>query len=124
MYKLLLLAFAGAVGTLARYSLAGVVQRVLGPDFPWGTLVVNTAGCLAAGFFWALFEGRLAVTSIARVVVLVGFMGGFTTFSTYILETGQLIRDSQLMMAMMNLMAQNVIGIICLFIGMALGRLI
>ncbi len=124
LYRLLLLALAGAAGTLARYSLAGVAQRALGPSYPWGTMTVNIVGCLLAGFLWSLFEHRLVVTSASRTAILVGFMGAFTTFSTFILESGQLFRGHQMFAAILNMVTQNVVGLIFLFVGMVLGRLI
>ncbi len=124
IYKLFLLALSGAVGTLARYTLAGAAQRTFGPDFPWGTMVVNVFGCLVAGFLWAVFENRLVVTGASRTAILVGFMGSFTTFSTFILETGQLLRGNQMMAAALNLVTQNVVGLVFLFIGIALGRML
>ena len=122
--KLALLALAGGMGALARYGLAGFVQKISGVSFPWGTLVVNLTGCFLAGLLWSLFENRWNVSGETRTVVLVGFMGAFTTFSTFIFETGDLLRSAQWMYATANLTIQNGIGLLALFIGMAVGRLI
>ena len=124
LHKLALLALAGAMGTLARYGLAGFIQRTSGMSFPWGTVVVNLSGCFLAGLLWSLFENRWSVSGETRTVVLVGFMGAFTTFSTLIFETGDLMRSSEWLHAAANLTIQNGIGLFALFIGMALGRLI
>jgi CrcB protein len=124
MQKLALLALAGGMGALARYGLAGFVQKISGVSFPWGTLVVNLTGCFLAGLLWSLFENRWNVSGETRTVVLVGFMGAFTTFSTFIFETGDLLRSAQWMYATANLTIQNGIGLLALFIGMAVGRLI
>ncbi len=123
LHKLLLLMLAGGLGTLARYGLAGLVQRLAGGAFPWGTLVVNITGCFLAGFFWTLATGRLALSGETRMVVLIGFLGAFTTFSTYIFETGGLLRDSQWLRTVGNITLQNAIGLLALFTGHALGRL-
>lgn len=123
IHKLVWLALAGAVGTLARYGLAGLVHRVIGPTFPWGTLVVNALGCLAAGFLWTLFEHRLAVSGETRTIVLVGFMGAFTTFSAFILETGELARASEWLFAGFNLIGQIGLGLAALYAGIMLARL-
>jgi CrcB protein len=112
--KLLWLALAGAVGTLAR--------RLGGPSFPWGTLAVNLTGCFLAGILWALFEHRWPVSGETRIILLVGFMGAFTTFSAFILETGELVRSAEWLYAVLNLAAQNVLGLTALFTGAALGR--
>jgi len=122
--KLVLLALAGAMGTLARYGLAGFVHRINGVSFPWGTMTVNITGCFLAGLIWALFENRWPVSGETRTLVLVGFMGAFTTFSAFILETGSLMRSSEWMYAAANLAAQNVLGIVALFAGIALAQAI
>ncbi len=122
--KLILLAIAGAVGTLARYGLAGFIQRIDGVSFPWGTITVNIIGCFLAGLLWALFENQWSVSSETRTVVLVGFFGAFTTFSAMILETGKLLRSSEWMFAIGNVTLQNGIGLVALFAGAALGRIL
>jgi len=122
--KLVWLALAGALGTLARYGLAGFVQRIDDPSFPWGTVAVNLAGCFLAGFLWTLFENKWSVSGEARTFVLVGFMGAFTTFSTFILETGEMFRSAEWMYAMGNLIMQNGFGFAALFVGALLGRMI
>ena len=120
--KLLLLALAGGVGTLGRYALAGAVQRLTGVGFPWGTAAVNAIGCFLFGLVWAVAAERLAKSSQARTIVLVGFMGAFTTFSTFISETGRLAADGQYFMAAGNMLLQNAVGIVLLFAGLAAGR--
>jgi fluoride exporter len=122
--KLLCLALAGALGTVARYGLAGFVHRINGANFPWGTLVVNLTGCFLAGLLWALFENRWPVTGETRVLVLVGFMGAFTTFSALILETSELMRSAEWMVAAANVAMQNGLGFVALFTGSALGRMV
>ncbi|MEJ2109678.1 MAG: CrcB family protein [Acidobacteriota bacterium] len=122
IHKMALLVVAGAVGTLARYGTAGIVQKIYGASFPWGTMVVNLTGCFCAGFLWVLFENRLAVSGETRTIILVGFMGAFTTFSAFILETGELIRSAEWASAFANLAVQNVIGLVALFVGMALAK--
>lgn len=122
--KLLLLALAGAIGTLARYFLGGAVQRLSGGAFPWGTFAVNMTGTLLFGFVWSLAEDRLVISGEARAIILVGFMGAFTTFSSFMFETGELMRDSQWALAFGNIALQNLTGVLFLFIGFAIGRLI
>jgi fluoride exporter len=122
--KLTLLALAGSLGTLARYGLAGFIHRIGGTQFPWGTVTVNITGCFAVGLLWALFENRWPVSGETRIVVLVGFMGAFTTFSTLILETSELLRSAEWMYAAANVTLQNGLGFVALFAGAALGRII
>lgn len=122
MTKLAWLAAAGALGTLARYGVGGVVQRAVGGTFPWGTLVVNAVGCLLFGLVWSLAEERLVISGEIRAILLVGFMGAFTTFSTFAFETSAMLRDAEWSFALANLLSQNVLGIACFFAGLALGR--
>jgi len=121
--KILLIAAAGALGTLSRYGLAGFTHRLLGSSFPWGTLVVNLTGCFLAGLLWTLFESRWSVSGETRVIVLMGFFGAFTTFSAFILETGELMRGTEWVFAAANLFFQITLGILALFAGMFLARL-
>jgi CrcB protein len=119
-----LIAIAGAAGTLCRFGLSGIVQRWAGEGFAWGTLVVNALGCFLFALVWTLAEPRLLISGQTRFILLTGFMGAFTTFSTFAFETGQLMRDSQWALAAVNLAGQNLLGISCLFLGMAAGRLL
>ncbi|HEY4486094.1 MAG TPA: fluoride efflux transporter CrcB [Nitrospiria bacterium] len=122
LLKLIGLAVIGALGTLARYGLGGLIHRAAGEGFPWGTLVVNVAGCFLFGLFWAAAEHRFSFSPEIRTVVLVGFMGSFTTFSTFAFETVQLLRDAQWGTAAINIAAQNLTGLAALFLGLAAGR--
>lgn len=123
--KLACIALAGGLGTLARYGLSGWAQRASGSGvFPWGTVAVNAVGCLLFGVLWSVMEKRLGIGGETRVIVLTGFMGAFTTFSTFMFETGELIRDSEWLLAAGNVAGQNISGIAFLFLGLALGRLI
>lgn len=124
MYKILLLMLAGAVGTLTRYGLQGVVQKATGATFPWGTLAVNLTGCFIFGIIWALSEERLLIRPETRSVILIGFLGSFTTFSSFVFETSELLRDNQWGLALGNLATQNILGIAIFFVGLFLGRLV
>ncbi len=123
LQKLVWLSLAGALGTIARFGLAGFINRINGASFPWGTAAVNIIGCLLAGLVWALFEKRWPVSGEIQMIVLIGFMGAFTTFSAVILDTGELLRSAEWMRAVANVLLQNGVGVIALFIGVALGRL-
>jgi CrcB protein len=122
--KLVLLALAGALGTLARYALAGFIHKIDGASFPWGTVTVNLVGCFLAGLLWVLFENRWPVSGEIRTAVLVGFMGAFTTFSAFIFETGEMLRTAQWLYAAGNVTLQTGLGFVALFTGAALGRMI
>jgi fluoride exporter len=123
--KLLLIALAGAIGTLARYGLGGLVQEHAeqsGRMFPWGTVVVNLLGCLAFGIVWTSFS-RWSIGGEMRTIVLVGFMGGFTTFSTFIFETNRLLGDAEWLPALAYFTMHNVGGLAAIAVGFAIGRL-
>ena len=124
MDKWIGLAAAGVLGTLARYGLSGLVQRIAGAGFPWGTAVVNLTGCFLFGLLWTLLEGRIQARPEIRTVVFIGFFGAFTTFSSFVAETASLMRDSQWLYAGANIIGQNVLGIVVLLAGMALGRMV
>ncbi len=115
-----MLALAGGMGALSRYGLAGLVQRLAGGNFPVGTFCVNIFGCFLFGFVWGVLETRLGPQF--RVVVLTGFMGAFTTFSTYAFESLSLAQHGQWTLALVNILGQNVLGLLLLFGGLALGR--
>lgn len=120
--KLALLALAGGLGSLSRYGLAGAVQRMAGSAFPWGTATVNVLGCFLFGLLWALGETRLGLSGEVRAIVLTGFMGAFTTFSTYIFETRGLAADAQYLPALLNVLGQTLVGFACMLGGLAAGR--
>ena len=121
--KLAWLSLAGALGTLARYGLAGLVHRIDGSSFPWGTVAVNLIGCFIAGWVYVMFENRWPVSGETRTIILVGFMGAFTTFSAMILETGVLLRSTEWLYAAANIALQNGVGFISLWAGMTLARM-
>jgi CrcB protein len=121
MFKLFSLMLGGALGTLARYGYGGAVQKLAGGTFPFGTLAINLTGSFFAGLFWALFED--SVTSpVLRVFVFIGILGGFTTFSTYALESFHLLRDGEYKWVVLNLLASNIGGILLVFAGYWLAR--
>ena len=122
--KTLYLCLGGAAGTLSRYWLSGVAQRLAGSSFPVGTFAVNMLGCLLFGTIWGIFENRLLPGSGIRLLFLTGFMGAFTTFSTYMFETAELVKLGQLMTALGNIVGQSVVGLVLVVLGIALGRLL
>lgn len=120
--KWVLLACAGAVGTLARYGLSTAVQRWSGHAFPWGTFAVNIIGCFLFGLIWGVLEQRQATLGMWRTVALVGFLGSFTTFSSFAHDSGALLRGAEWFAAAANIVGQNVLGLLALFAGLAIAR--
>ena len=122
--KLLMLVIGGSLGTIARYLLSGFVYQLWGVRFPYGTLVVNLVGCFLIGYLVILTEDRLLLSPNTRILLLVGFCGAFTTFSTFILETAQLMRDGESLLALGNVVFSVLAGFLCLKLGMMLGEVI
>ena len=121
--KIFLIVVSGGVGALARYGLSGLVHRITDVSYPIGTFVVNVVGCFLFGLIWALAEDRLLLGGDARAIILVGFMGSFTTFSTFIFESNELLRDSQFFLAGVNLVGQVALGIVALYLGFFVAKL-
>lgn len=119
--KILLIALAGAAGTLARYWISGFVNRQTAA-FPWGTITVNLLGCFLFGLVWILAEERALIGPAARTVILIGFMGGLTTFSSLAGDTMGLLRDAQYLRAFANVALQNTAGLALLWLGIITGR--
>ncbi len=121
MMKLILLAAGGAIGTLLRYALSGLTYKVIDSTFPWGTLFVNLSGSLVIGLLWGFVEIE-SVPSNLRNFVFIGVLGGFTTFSTYTLESFSLFRHGEIKLAMSNVLANNVLGIVLVFAGFFIAK--
>ncbi len=114
----------GAVGALSRYLLSRFVSStLLHTLFPWSTLVVNSLGCLAIGFAVQVFD-RTVVTPAMRDFLVIGFLGAFTTFSTFALETVSLLREREWGAGLWNILGSNIVGIAMVFAGVLLGRAI
>jgi fluoride exporter len=122
MTKLFLVFLAGGAGSLARYLLSGWVQRQGTESFPLGTLVINILGCLLIGFLTAAFSGRILLREEYRIMITIGFVGGFTTFSTFGLETFTLLDDGQLMQATMNVLLSVGFGLLAVWFGYRLAQ--
>ena len=122
MRQLFFVAMGGAVGALARWGLATVVKNWLGQSLPWGTAAVNVLGSLLFGLVWAATEGRVPIATTSRLLILTGFMGSFTTFSTYMFDTAALIHQDRWSAAAGQLVAQIALGLGGVFAGMWLGK--
>lgn len=123
MDKYILLATGGAIGTVLRYSMSGLTYRMVNSVFPWGTIFVNLTGSFAIGLLWGVFEVQ-NISSNMRSFIFIGILGGFTTFSTYALESLNLFRDGEIKLAMTNLIISNICGLLLVFAGFMLSKYI
>jgi CrcB protein len=118
MLQIVLVGVGSLVGGVLRFGLSTWVHRVLdNPWFPYGTLVVNGLGCFLIGFLAALAESRSVFTSEVRLFIFAGILGGFTTFSSFALETLSLARDTQSAAALANIGLQLTLGLVAVWIG-------
>jgi CrcB protein len=124
MIKFVNLIIGGAAGAVARYLLAGAVQRFAGSTFPYGTLAVNISGCFVLGLLVSLSEKKFMLGPDARMLLMVGFCGAFTTFSTLIFETDSLIRNGQAIRAFNNVFFSVLLGLILFRAGSFIGEAI
>ena len=122
MTKYVLIAVGGAGGSLLRYVLQGWVQRLAGGGFPAGTLVVNVVGCFVLGLLAAAFTGPVLIREEYRIGLTIGVLGGFTTFSTFGLETFNLTNDGQFRLALANVVLSVGLGFAAVWAGYRLSE--
>jgi CrcB protein len=123
--KFAIIAAGGAIGALARYGMGGLVQQALKTaSFPAGTLAVNLTGCLLIGFGGGLIESRQFFSPEMRAFIFIGFLGSFTTFSTFGLESFNLVRDGQWLLATVNICLSVSVGLAAVLVGSMLSKLV
>lgn len=122
MRELIAVGLGGFVGAVARYLVSGWVHRFAGVSFPWGTLAVNLAGCLALGALMGLVEARVAIAPAWRLFLGLGVLGSFTTFSSFGYETVELIRGGESGLALANAVGSLALGAVAVVAGAALAR--
>ncbi len=123
MVNLLLVGVGGFVGSVLRYLLSGFVQHLdESASFPFGTLAVNLLGCLIIGFLSQLADSRGVFTPQARLLVFVGMLGGFTTFSTFTNETFNLLGDNDIWLSLFNVSAHLILGLGMIWLGRAMAH--
>jgi fluoride exporter len=124
MIRIVLVAVGGGLGALSRYGASLLAVQIFGTRFPWGTLIVNLAGCFLIGLSFALADRGLNIMNpSARLFFVTGYLGGLTTFSTFALETVNSLRSATYLVALANLLFNNVIGGALVFLGMWVGKL-
>jgi CrcB protein len=124
MQRLILIGLAGFTGTLLRYWLSEWTARRFGETFPTGTLVVNLIGCFLAGLLFYLLFDRYLISPTVRTVLLIGLLGGFTTFSSFGLQTFTLFRNGEMGLALFNIAVSNVGGLLMVWVGYSLAKIL
>lgn len=120
--RLVLIAIFGAIGTLARYGLQGLVQVRTASTFPYGTLLVNLSGCFLLGLIGQFTLNRMVISPDWRVAIAVGFFGGFTTFSSFGWETAKMLEDGEWLRASAYVGASVVVGLLLSVAGIRLAN--
>jgi CrcB protein len=122
MNQVLAIAAGGAVGSVLRFWMSTWVHSFAGRSFPYGTLTVNVLGCLAMGFLFVLFVDRLSDNAVLRAGILIGVLGGFTTFSSFSIETLNLIEQGAWLKAVANMTGSLLLCVGATWVGVILGR--
>lgn len=122
--KILLVMIGGSLGALSRYGVSLLAARLFGTRFPWGTLIVNLSGCFLIGLSFAWADRGLSLMNPSiRLFFATGFLGALTTFSTFGLETVNSMREGTHLVTAANFLANNVLGLFLVFLGLLAGRL-
>jgi CrcB protein len=122
MQMTLAIAAGGAAGALLRYWMSTGVHLLAGRAFPYGTLAVNVSGSLLMGLLYVLFIERMDVEPLWRAALLIGLLGAFTTFSTFSIETLNLLENGEPVKAVVNVLASVSVCIVACWLGMVAGR--
>ncbi len=121
MIKVLLLIAGGAIGSALRYGVSTWVQKAMLYSFPFGILSVNVIGSFLIGFCWSLAEA-FSFSPNTRAFLFTGLFGGFTTFSSFTLDTLTFMRTGEYKLALINIFASNILGLLAVFLGLLLGK--
>ena len=120
LIQYLAVAGGGAAGAMARFLVASVCGRIFATDFPVGTMVINLSGSFFLGWFGTIVANRLIVSDTAKLAIATGFVGAYTTFSTYMFESASLLKTGETEKAMTNLLGSLILGMVAVWAGMRL----
>ncbi len=123
MGKYLMVGFGGFLGAIARFWLGGLVSAKMGTRFPYGTFLINCTGSFLLGFVITLLAERTHWSPNWRYLIPIGFIGAYTTFSTFEYETFRVIQDGELLLAFLNVVLSVVVGFLAVWLGVVAGRL-
>ena len=124
MSNVMYLITGSIMGGLSRYYLGGLIDQRMGTAFPYGTLVVNISACFLVGVFSVILDEKFHFGPQARLLMMTGFCGAYSTFSTYMLETSNLFITGQMLGVWMNILLSTGLGFLALCLGVLAGRLI
>lgn len=124
MQQLIYIGIAGFFGAIARYLLSGWTTSFVDGRFPLGTMTVNVLGSLFLGFLYTLSVERLVLTPELKVALTVGFLGAFTTFSTFSLETYNLIREGSIALSIVNILLNMSLGLVAVIAGVSAAKIL
>ena len=124
MIKILWIFLGGGIGAISRYWLSLGIYRLVGTGFPYGTLVVNILGCFFIGLWMTMFEDRFLVNPNLRLFLIIGILGGFTTFSSFSFETISLLQEGSYFLGMGNILLSVFVCLTATWLGHLLGKLI
>lgn len=122
MIRYLVVLIGGGVGSLARYAAASAIMTRFGRRFPLGTLVINVTGSFLIGFLMTMLTERFNLDPVWRLLLVVGFLGGYTTFSSFEWETYTAVRDGALWSGMLNVVSSVMLGYVAVWLGAFLAR--
>lgn len=120
--KWLMLLLGGGIGTVSRHLVSGAAHQMFGAKFPYGTFAVNILGCFLIGLIVSLAQEKFVLTDPMKLFLIVGFLGAFTTFSTFIFETSTLIKSGSTLLALANVLVSVLIGFFIFEAGVLLGK--
>jgi len=123
MIRLLVIGLGGAIGTVFRYIVSGLDYKFSNGVFPFSTMVVNVSGSLIIGLLWGIVD-RFALSPNMRMFIFIGILGGYTTFSTFSLETFNLMRDGEYHIALINIIVSVILSVGAVFLGYFISRLL
>ena len=124
LIKILLIMLGGSLGATCRYGTSLLAAKLFGTQFAWGTLIVNLVGCFLIGFAFSLADRTHWMGTLPRLFFVTGFLGALTTFSTFALESTNFLHAASYWLALANILANNLVGVSLVFLGMWTGRML